>query len=515
MNVDTLIRNALIVDGTGRRKPYCGDVAISQGRIAAVGMSGTFEAGEVIDATGQAVCPGFIDVHVHSEFSLLAGRDRFAGVLQGVTTQLSGPDGFGWAGLPEREALEYWRYTSFISCDATIAPPWPEVQDYLAVFKDRLPSNLHLQAPHHAIRLGAMGWAGRSATEKECDAMLDATRAWLDVGAGALSTGLDYQPGACADFKELSVLGGLVREYGRVFAMHIRTQELGRRGAWEEVVALAREGVPIHVSHERVDKDSEAALEIIDRESLDVTFDTYLYSAGMTHLSLMLPIEYQKGTPQEVVDRLCTRESRVELTAYFRTLFQNNDPIVAYTGSGRFIGMTLKEAAASEGKAFEELAYDILVEEEERQAFIFPWSGSESEIETILCDTITHPRMMVASDGIYNIAHPHPRSFGCFPRILDEFVRKRNSITLEEAVYKMSNFPAQRFGVPDRGELKPGMIADLVLFDPDAIGSPATFEKPIQAPTGISRVMVNGEWVVEAGKEIEVLPGQVLYADKT
>ena len=511
MTFDTLIKNGTVVDGTGKTDPFSADLGITGDRIAAVGNLEDTQSKATVDATNQIVCPGFIDVHVHSEIALLGGRDQYAEVCQGVTTQLLAPDGFGWAGLSSEKARELWTYTRFSVGQTDLTPNWPTIEDYLGLFPGRSPANVYPQVPHCAVRLNVMGWAPRPATDDELSQMADLTRAWMDAGAGALNLGLDYQPSANADFRELVTLCKVAAEYDGIYAAHVRYHTLGRQVAWGETLALAREAdIPVHISHERVDNETGPLLERADREDIDLTFESYLYPAGMTHMLMMLPMKYQTGSPNEVFARLEDPAVRAECLPELKDRLGRGDQIVGYTDSGKHIGQTLSEVAAVAGQPLEAFAYDLIREEQEHQAFVFPWQVPPETAEATVTHTATHPRMMIASDGVFNIPHPHPRGFGCFTRVLGHFVRERNLLSLQEAVHKMSGFPASRFGLKDRGEIAPSKAADLVIFNPNTVATQSTFDRPIQPPVGISQVLVNGEIAVQDGAPTGKLPGHVL-----
>jgi N-acyl-D-amino-acid deacylase len=512
MDFDIIIKGGEIIDGTGKTSRFHGDVGIKNGAISAIGKLSNVNAPQVIDATGHIVCPGFIDVHIHSENSLLGGRDQMAGIRQGVTTQLLAPDGFGWAGISTEEALPLWQYTQFAYGEPQIPINWPTIESYLDHFPDRSPANVYPQVPHCAVRVKAMGWAPRPATPDELKIMEKETRAWMEAGAGCLCLGLDYQPSANASFDELVALCKIAKEYDGIYAAHLRYQILGRPDAWQEIINLNKEsGIPVHVSHERIDNVSGAILSQADKDGVDISFESYLYPAGMTHITMQLPMWVQSGSPDEVLARMKLAETRDKTMAFLherKTLADRN--IVGYTKSGRYTGMTLGDAARSENKSKEEFAYDLVLEEDGIQAFVVFWPTTEEENDKTLNQTSNHPRMMVASDGVYDCPHPHPRGFGCFVQMLRKFVRERQLLPLEEAVYKMSGFPAERYRLGNRGRLKEGLPADVVVFNAETVADKSTFDAPIQNPDGVPHVLVNGVPVITDGEPTAHRPGQVL-----
>ncbi len=511
MNFDLIIRNGLVVDGSGQREPFRADVGVKDEHIEAVDDLAQATADSEIDASGRVVSPGFIDVHVHGEIALLGTPDQYGEVAQGVTTQLLAPDGFGWARLTGQLAREMWDYTLFAYGIVDVAPPWESIEDYLALYERKTPSNVVSQVPHCVVRAEVMGWDARIATDDELRQMEVLTREWMEAGACALNLGLDYQPSANADFRELVALCKVAAEYDGIYAAHIRFQILGPEMAWRETFDLSRAAdIPVHISHSRVDDLTGPLLEEVDKDDIDLTFESYMYAAGMTHMTMMLPMKYQHGSPEEVLERLRDPSVREASLPGLKERLGSANQICGLTRSGRHTGRRLGELSDEAGKPPEEFAYDLLLEEDGLQAFVFPWQVPEDEARAAIEATARHPRMMVASDGLYNIPHPHPRGTGCFARVLGEFVRDRGIMSLHDAVYRMSAFPADRFRIPDRGRIAKGLAADLVVFDPNTVAAQSTFEDPNQPPVGIDDVIVNGESVIAGGTPTGTMSGRVV-----
>jgi len=514
MEYDCIIRGGQLVDGSGTRPPFAADLGISGDRITAIGDLSTSAAAVSVDATGRIVSPGFIDVHVHSELSLLGGRDQMATIHEGITTHLMAPDGFSWAGLSPQRAREFWEYARFAYGDLDPALNWPLIDDYMGLFPGNIPANVCPQVPHCALRLAVMGWEAQTPDAVQLAALESLTREWMEAGAVALNLGLDYQPSAHADFAELVALCKVAASYGGIYAAHIRYCDYGRARAWDEIIELAGAAeIPVHVSHERVDAESLEKLDQVDRDGVDLSFESYLYPAGMTHGVMMLPMKYQAGSLDEVLGRLADPAVRAESLPLMSEKLgvRKGTQIVSYTGSGRYLGMTLAEAAATVGKECEEFLYDLIIEEEGIEMLIFPWQTPvEDDNDAILEATARNPRMMVASDGVYEVPHPHPRGVGCFARFLRRYVREQPVLSIEEAVYKVSGFPAKRFSLKDRGVIAEGLAADIVVFDLGTVADRATWSEPRQLAVGVDDVIVNGTFVKQGGIITGALPGQVV-----
>ena len=514
---DLLIKNATVVDGSGAAS-FVADIGVTGDVITALGQIDAATAAQTVDASGRIAAPGFIDTHIHSEIALLGFGHRFGGVLQGVTTQFTAPDGFGWAGLPEAQARELWDTTAF--CYGVEGPPlgWPTPSAYLDLFPGATPANVVPQAPHCAIRLGVMGWAGRPATSTETDAQAGILREWMEAGAVGLAIGLDYQPSAFASTEELIELTRVAGDYGGVYNAHIRNNLLGRAGAWQETIQIGREaGSRVHVAHEYVDDTTAPLLEQAERE-VDLTFESYMYPAGSTHFPQFdLPAWAEEGGDKGLRQRLRDDAVRDRLRLYLNERLADNygtgaKQVIGANGSGRYIGMTIAEAAALGSESLGEFALRM-IDEEPFTLTVNHRTGSEAAHEQMIRRTASHPLMIVASDGIYHGQHPHPRAFGCQARVLRLCVRERGHLSLEAAVHKMTGYPAERFNVRRRGRITEGHHADLVILDADKVADRSTWEQPLLEPVGIDQVFVNGVSVVERGQPTGALPGQVAVRD--
>ncbi len=524
MDFDLIIRGGKVVDGSRDAKATRADVAISGDRIAAIEPPGTFDAtsaAATIDATDRIVSPGFIDAHTHTEIALPqeGAKGRFANLLQGVTTILTAPDGFGWAPLDAAHAKELWRSTIFATGPAN--PDWDfdwtTPGKYLSIFDAGVPENVVPMAPHNAIRFAVMGWEPRVATDAELDAMRAMTREWMEAGAVGLNAGLDYQPGANSDSRELIELGKVVREYGGVYAAHMRYSGVGIRDAFRETMRISVEaGIPVSVSHYQYETGSRDWIDEAEAAGqADFSFESYMYPAGSTHFLMSLPLPDQVGGPDALQERMRDATYRERIIAGLNlSLDRPSTPKArawfSETRTGRFIGQTIPEAAESLGITVPEFV-KILVEEELPDALLVYHRGfTDEEFEPTVRATIQHPRMLVASDGIAHGQLPHPRGAGTFARVLRYQVRELGAVSLEQAIHKMSGFVAERYKLNGRGVLEVGNGADVVVFDPATVADRSTWTEPRLEPVGIDAVIVNGSVVADHGRLTGALPGRVL-----
>lgn len=511
MEFDLLIKNGIVIDGTGGPGKRA-DLGVKGDRIEVVGALDGAVSRTVMDASGKVVTPGFIDVHVHSELALLGGLDRYAPLKMGVTTQLSGPDGFSWAPLSKQRLREQRAYLHVFYEDDLIAQyEQMSVETLLSLFRGRLPSNLALQAPHGSIRVAAMGWAGRLADEDELTAMKGMVREWMEAGAKAFCTGLDYEPMRRADTRELIALSKVAAQYGGLYVAH-------QRGYAERVVAgctetfeIARQaGIPVHISHFPVDPLACGQLEWANSQQLDVSFDMYPYTAGCTHLLLGLPPELQLGSPEEVSARLRDKHVREHYAEAFNNAFPLDRVVFSAVDAEEetgWEGKTLGQVQREMGLSLPDVVCEILLQTHFRALMIYHWPP---ERYPILEPTFRHPQHMVGTDGIYVGKKPHPRGFGTYPKVLGEYVRERKWLSLEQAVYKMTGFPARRFHLNQRGVIAAGYYADLVVFDPETVGSLASYDQPRQDPEGIEAVFVNGRPVIRNNQIVPGLHGKLI-----
>ncbi len=518
MDFDVLIRGGTIVDGSGGAA-FEGDVGVRGDRIVALGTIPDANAATVIEATGRVISPGFIDAHPHSETALRGNGDIRGAVLQGVTSHLTAPDGFGWAPLPAALCAELWRSTAFAYGEPDLAPNWPTIDAYLDGFAGSIPLNVVPMAPHQPIRFAVMGWDPRRPDAVEMERMRRLTRDWMEAGAVGLNTGLDYQPAANADTNELVELAKVVAEYGGIYAAHIRYNAIGKPAAYRESIEIGqRAGIPIRLSHESVDDETALLLDEAAAAGVDFGIDWYLYPAGSSHLLVWLAPEEQLGGFEATVRRLRDDpKHRTRVGAAIEAQIRQTAAIggreyFSHTRTGRHIGRSIAEIAAERGTSVGATAVDLIIEESPDAVLVFRRGISPADFDALARRTLAHPAFMVASDGLYHGALPHPRGYGCFAQVLGTFVRDRGLVSLERAVHLMSGLPAERFGIRDRGRVAEGLAADLVVFDPASVASQATWDEPRGTATGVDAVVVNGRLVARNGRLTGERPGRVVRA---
>ncbi len=514
---DLLIRGATIVDGREPAERRAADLGVRGDRIAAVGDLASAGAGQIIEAAGRVVSPGFVDVHVHSELAILAGGpDADAGLLQGVTTNVIGPDGFGFAPLTPGQAREVEFSLRSIDGLTDLDFDFPTAASYLEAFGGRSPVNIVGQVPHVAIRVAAMGWEARRATPAELETMRRLTREWMEAGAVGLCVGLDYQPSVHADIDELVELSGIVAEYGGRYSAHGRSLTLGRAGAFRETIEVGRRArLPVCVSHERVDAECAELLDESVAAGVDLTSESHLYSAGSTHLLFYVPLEDQLGGPAALLARLDDDAYRRDLARRLDRVFAGEaaaglNAWFSASRTGDHVGRTVRDVIAERGDAAGDGVVRLLREELPEALMVYPWGQTEEEFEATAIASLRHPAVMVSSDGVYHGPRPHPRGFGTFPRVLRRFVRETGSVTLSQAIWKMSGIPAARYGLRDRGRIEVGAAADLVVFDPATVADRSTYEEPRLPPVGIDAVIVNGQVAARDGRATGIRAGRVL-----
>jgi N-acyl-D-amino-acid deacylase len=513
---DILIRNGRLVDGTGapwRRA----DLAIQDGRIVAVGRLAGEEAAHVIEANGLTVTPGFIDAHVHSDVLLLADPEVAAASLhQGVTTHVVGQDGISFAPAGPQTMDFYRDYLAGLNGNpADLGFRWRTVAEFLARFDEATPVNVAYLVPHGNVRMEAMGGCfDRPPTDAESRLMQALVAQGMAEGAVGVSTGLIYLPCLYANTDELIAIARPAAEAGGVFVTHMRTYAPGRVAtALDETFQVARAAqVPVHISH--FNGRADELLPLIDHartEGIEVTFDTYPYLAGASLLMTLLPDWVSAGGFGPARARLRDPAVRAQLIPFLESPERGWERlrlnVLSRPEHRRWEGLSPIEAAAEAGLPLSEFLLDLLLAEDLQVGMMqFHDWRTEEDMQRIMA----HPAHMAGSDGIYVGGRPHPRGWGAFARYIERYVRALGVLSLEEMVRHMTSAAAWRFGLHDRGVLRPGAAADVVVLDLSTVHARATFEDGRQRAEGVQHVVVNGRWALRDGRLTGDTPGRGL-----
>lgn len=517
--LDLLISGGLIIDGSGN-PGLSGAVGVEGERVRILrgDLSGV-QAARVIDATGRVVCPGFIDMHAHSGLVMLAEPGHEPKVRQGVTTELIGVDGNSYAPFTSDEDFRrFVQINSGLDGNPPLPGRWSTVEQYLDMFTNRVAVNVCYVLGNSPLRIAAVGWDDRPASPRELANMKALLRVGMEEGAFGMSTGLDYPPGSYADTAELIELSREAARLGGIYHTHVR-YSLGDRflDPFKEALDIGRgSGVPLHITHfyQRTTSPGGAArmlglVEDAREAGLDVTFDSYPYPFSSTRLLIVIPQWAHSGGPEKLKARLAAPDMRAKLRDEVRPRAGSWEDMwltnFRHAHHHKFEGRSVAEVAEMLGSHPVDALCDLLVEEDLGISYVTAGANAAT-----LPKFVTHPLSMVGSDALLIGEYPSPRTYGTFPLILAEYVREERLLALPDAIRKMTSFPAQRLGLPDRGLLRDGFKADVVVFDPETVRAPATRRQPKQFPIGIEYVIVNGKVVVDGGKHTRTLAGRAL-----
>ncbi len=525
---DILIRNGTIMDGLGN-PGFPADLAIEGDRIVAIGRLDGAEAKTVVNAAGKIVSPGIVDIHSHTDRTILGNREAVSSLYQGVTTEIVGNCGMTYAPVCDfsRAAM-----AGLVVCFCPGVPvDWSTFGEFTARVQEGTAVNLALQVGHNALRRAAIGMEDRPATEDELRYMENLAAEALDNGALGLSFGLEFLPGRAADAEELRRLCAVAAKRNKMTSWHVRNRDRKFEEAVQEAIDVTgAAGAGLQLAHLSAKPGSSPrawnrcmeAVRLARSRGQDIQCDMIAYTVGPGLLSTILPNWAHQGTIPEIQARLRDPETRKKLIAqsdryWFLFYFREWDKLTL-TGNQthpEWVGKTFRELGEIAGKDPFEVVYDILADEGEKmdECGVNGVLFSEGDIIEWLSD----PLFCIASDSLaVRDSGPtvkyafHPLDYGWVPTVVQKYVRELRSFSLETAIQKMTSQPASRFGLYDRGLLRAGAKADVIIFDPAQFKSRATYTKPNVYAEGMDYVLINGKFALQQGKPTGTLAGRVL-----
>ncbi|HXW18267.1 MAG TPA: D-aminoacylase [Candidatus Acidoferrales bacterium] len=527
---DVVIRNGRIIDGTGSPW-YSADVAIRDGRIAAIGRLGGVPAKRTIDARGRVIAPGFIDMLGQSEVTILVDPRVPSKICQGITTEITGE---GNSIAPQTDAT--LKGDSLVFEHYHITPDWKSFNEYFArLEKQGIGINLASYVGATQVRRVVLGDGDRQPNAAELEQMRALVRQGMKEGAMGLSTALEYAPAPYAKTEELIALASEAAKYGGIYATHMRSEGDAIMDSLEETARIGREAkIPVEIWHIKTAGKANWGrmpevvrfIEQARASGLDISANTYAYTAWSNSFSAFIPPWAHDGGETKLVERLkdpAIRE-RIKREMDEPTKTWDNEwqeipgpeaILISAVHNPKLLplqGKTVAEIAKMWGKDPKDTIFDILIQDD-AYTYVCVFGMQESDVALALKQpwvSIVNDSEGTSPEGILGQDHPHPRAYGTFPRILRKYVREEKLLTLPDAIRKFSALPAQKMGLTDRGVLKEGMWADVVVFDPETVHDVATFDNPNQFSVGMDYVLVNGVPVIDDGKMTGERPGKVL-----
>ena len=535
-----IIKNGLIIDGTGSPQ-YKSELLIENEEIEEIGTNLASKGNTIIDASNKIIAPGFIDMHSHADLTILQINRAEPSIMQGVTTLVVGMCGLGLA--PANDKVRKY-YANFVTnmFGSTTLQLYDTIQDYKEILEEKgISPNLAFFIPHGNVRASVLGMEDRSATNEELEIMKTVIRREMEAGAFGLSTGLIYSPGIITPTEEIIELAKIVSEYNGIYDSHMRNEGTGviDTGMTELIEIAQKAKIQAQISHWKAvgntawDLTSEM-IKLVEKarsEGLNIQADIYPYEASSTSLSglLLKPWVYvnfkENLTNSEVRKRIVNEILNTLSSNYIRNIPKGIskseliDGIISYLGrntniisvlhnkhiQGLKLDKVLKSLYPNENTL--DALLDFIRDEEGSIMVSMKMMSERKSIRSLFKQDF----VSIGSDGLIPVeGNTHPRSYGTFPRILGRYVREKKIVSLEEAIRKMTSLPASILHLEDRGVIKPGFKADLVIFDPDIIIDKATYKNGCQYPDGINYVIVNGRITVERGNHIGTLNGQIL-----
>ena len=529
---DVLIRHGKIFDGTGNPW-FSSDAAIEKGKIAALGDLVSASADTTIDAKDMVVCPGFIDMHSHSDFVLLTNPLAESKVRQGVTTEVIGNCGLSAAPLNDL-LKEDIRMTMPMLQEADLELTWSSMGEYMRLLQSKgVALNVAPLVGNSNIRVFALGFQNRGPNKNELEEMKKVLTEAIEEGAFGMSTGLIYPPSCYANTDEIVELAKVVAHFGGIYTSHIRGEGFTLIDAVKEAIQIGKSAnIPVEISHHKASgkanwgkvRQTLRMMEEARERAVDVTCDVYPYTAGSTGLDSILPPNAYEGGVEKLIERLRNPGTRREIKEEMMRTGEEGGPdtlgrpgwdaiMIAYCkGHPDLEGEIIEDIAKKKSVDPFEFVFDLLIEEKASVGIVL-FTMCEEDMRYVL----SHSLSMIGSDssarapyGVLAKGKPHPRTYGTFPRILGLYVREEGILTMENAIRKMTSLPAQKLKLRDRGLIREGMWSDIVIMDPKRVIDQATYQNPHRYPEGIKYVLVNGKVVIENGEHTKALPGRVL-----
>lgn len=528
-NYDLILRNGRIIDGTGSPW-YAADVAVRNGRIAAIGSLAGATAARDIDVHGLVVAPGFIDMLGQSELTLLVDPRAPSKIFQGITTEVTGE---GESVAPLNDAMIRQNQPAYDHYRLKV--DWRTLPEYFArLQRQGIGINFGTYLGATSVREMVIGYGDRAPSAEELQRMQELVRAGMQQGALGVSTALQYPPAPYASTEELIALARVAARYGGIYATHMRSEDAGEMAALEETFRIGREArIPVEIFHLKTGKQNwnnmplvVARIERARAEGIDVAADTYAYTAWSNDLAAFTPPWASDGGTGKLLQRLRDPAMRAKMRQDMMTPSDKWDNEWLGVDGPQDILITAvnhQQLLKYQGKRLSDIATEwhedaidaILdfIDKDEAGTGIAAFGMREPDVVLALQQpwvSVGTDNGAASPDGVLGADHPHPRAYGTFPRILAKYVREEGKLSLPDAIRKFTALPAEREHLTDRGVIKRGMWADLVVFDPEVIRDLATYENPQRFSEGMSYVIVNGVPVIDAGKMTGKLPGKVL-----
>ena len=522
---DTIIRGGTLYDGSGG-SAYASDLGISGGKITAIGDLSDAVGHVEVDATGKAVSPGFINMIAWGVTSLIRDGRGISDISQGITLEVFG-EGNSMGPLSPAMKAEFPKYWD------QVTPSWTTLGEYLEFLEEKgVSSNVASFIGATTARIHVLGRDDVEASPAQLLEMQSLVRSAMQEGAVGVASSLIYTPASFASTEELIALASAASEFGGIYASHMRNEGKGIFEALDELITIAREAdIPAEIYHLKISYPPfwdrfDDVLEVIEaarRSGLNITADMYPYPAGSTGLDAIMPPWVKEGGIDQWIARMQDPDTRARLVKAMQENPDDWDNRLASGGAESVLlvefrnpdlkhlaGMTLAEVAQQRGMSPEETAMDLVIEDRTRVGAMY-FNQSEDVVRKAIQQpwvSFCTDAVSVAAEGDQLLNHRHPRTYGTFPRVLGHYVRDLQLLSLEQAVHRASGLPATNLSLRNRGFLREGYFADVLVFDPATIQDHATFEQPHQYSTGMEKVFVNGELVFEDGEHTGALPGQ-------